>query len=77
MPTNSTSARSFSSPAPSSPAPTNRMDATGSRAITEVLIERTRVWLSARLAAWLYVLRAEPSRPAVFSRTLSKTTTVS
>ena len=53
MPTKSTSARSFSSPAPRNPAPTNRMDATGSSAISEVLIERTSVWLSAWFAAWL------------------------
>jgi hypothetical protein len=53
MPTNSTSARSFSSPAPSTPAPMNRIAATGSSAMTEVLMDRTRVWLSAWLAAWL------------------------
>ena len=53
MPTNSTSARSFSSPAPSRPAPMNRIAATGSSAMTEVLMDRTRVWLSAWLAAWL------------------------
>ena len=77
MPTNSTRARSFSVPAPSRPAPTNRIDATGRSAVSEVLIDRTRVWLSARLAASLYVERWVVSRPAVFSRTLSKTTTVS
>ena len=43
----------------------------------EVLIDRTRVWLTARLAAWLKVIRLPPAMLAVFSRTLSKTTTVS
>ena len=32
--------------------PMTRIDATGSSATTEVLIERTRVWLTARFAAW-------------------------
>ena len=31
----------------------NRIAATGSSAMTEVLMDRTRVWLSAWLAAWL------------------------
>ena len=31
----------------------NKIAATGSSAITEVLMDRTRVWLRARLAAWL------------------------
>ena len=53
MPTKSTSARSFSSPAPRNPAPTNRIEATGSRAMIEVLIDRTSVWFSAWFAAWL------------------------
>jgi hypothetical protein len=30
-----------------------RIAATGSNAMTEVLMDRTRVWLSAWLAAWL------------------------
>ena len=51
MPTNSTSARSLSSPLPSSVTLTARIDATGSSAITEVLMDLTRVWFSARLAA--------------------------
>ena len=42
----------------------------------EVLIERTRVWLTARLAARAYVVWWA-LRSLVFSRTLSKTTTVS
>ena len=50
-PTNSTSARSLIVPTPSSPAPTNSSPATGSSAISEVLIERISVWLTARLAA--------------------------
>jgi hypothetical protein len=53
MPTNSTSARSLSVPAPSRPAPMNRMLATGMSAVIEVLIDLTRVWLRARLAASL------------------------
>jgi len=55
----------------------NRIDPTGSRATTEVLMERTRVWLTARLAASEYVRRVWVVMWAVFSRTLSKTTTVS
>ena len=53
MPTNSASDRSFSGPAPSSTMPTNRIAPTGSSAMIEVLIDRTRVWLTARLVAWL------------------------
>ena len=53
MPTNSTSARSCSSPGPSTALPMNRMAATGSSAMSEVLIDLIRVWFSARLAAWL------------------------
>ena len=48
----------------------------GSSATIDVLIERTRVWLTARLAALAYVVRLA-RRFFVFSRTLSKTTTVS
>ena len=76
-PMNSASARSLSGPAPSSTTPAKRIAPIGSRAMIEVLIERTRVWLTARLTAPLYVMRLPPARPAVFSRTLSKTTTVS
>ena len=76
MPTNSASARSFSVLAPSWTAPTYRIAPTGISATIEVLIERTRVWLTARLAASAYVVRL-CRRFAVFSRTLSKTTTVS
>ena len=53
MPTNSTSARSLSSPFPSSVTPTTRIEATGSSAMIEVLMDRTRVWFRARFAAWL------------------------
>ncbi len=53
MPTNSTSDRSFSSPLPSSSEPTTRIAATGSYAVSEVLMDRTRVWFSARFAASL------------------------
>ena len=76
-PTNSTSARSLSVPTPSSPAPTNSSPATGSSAMTVVLIDRMRVWLTARFAASPHVMRADLSRSLTFSSTLSKTTTVS
>ena len=49
----------------------------GSNATTVVLIDRTSVWLTARLAAWVYVIRRLINASVVFSRTLSKTTTVS
>ena len=52
-PTSWASARSFSVPAPSRPAPMNSSDATGSSAMSDVLIERIRVWLTASLAAWV------------------------
>ncbi len=52
----------------------NRIAATGSRATTEVLIDRTRVWLTARFTDWTKV-RCDSW--LVFSRTLSNTTTVS
>ena len=64
-------------PTPSSPAPTNSSPATGSSAISDVLIERIRVSLTARLAAPEYVTREPPRMPLAFSSTLSKTTTVS
>ena len=57
MPTNRASARSFSEPEPSWTTPTYRIAPTGSSATIEVLIERTRVWLTARLAALAYVVR--------------------
>ena len=76
MPTNRASARSFIEPEPSWTAPTYRIAPTGISATIEVLIERTRVWLTARFAASAYVFRVE-RRFLVFSRTLSKTTTVS
>jgi hypothetical protein len=76
-PTNSTRARSLRVPTPSRPAPTNSSPATGSSAITEVLMERISVWLTARLAASPHVMRAVRSRSFTFSSTLSKTTTVS
>jgi preprotein translocase subunit SecF len=43
----------FSVPAPSRPPPMNRIEATGSKAMSDVLMDRTRVWFSARFAAWL------------------------
>jgi len=55
----------------------NRIEATGRTATTEVLIERTRVWLMARFTCCEKVRRVCPNRFAVFSRILSNTTTVS
>ena len=74
---NSATDRSSSDPAPSRPAPMTSRPSTGSSAITEVLIDRTRVWLTARFAAWVNVILLPPVMPTVFSRTLSNTTTVS
>ena len=50
MPTNSASARSFSALEPSCTVPTYRIAPTGISATIEVLIERTRVWFTARFA---------------------------
>ncbi len=77
MPTNSASAMSRRVPAPSRKAPMNRIAATGSTATIEVLIDRTSVWFSARLAISEYVKRFCLTTPRTFSRTLSNTTTVS
>ncbi len=77
MPTISASEMSRSVPAPSSRAPMNRIAATGSTATMVVLIDRTRVWFTARLTASPYVRRVLDMMCAVFSRTLSNTTTVS
>ena len=52
-PTNSASARSLRVPAPSRKAPTNSRPETGSSAMSEVLIERMKVWLTASSAASL------------------------
>ncbi len=49
-PTKSDSEMSFSMPAPRTPPPMNSRPATGSRATTVVLMERTRVPLMERLA---------------------------
>ena len=70
-PTNRISARSLIVPTPRMPAPTNSSPATGSSAISEVLIERIRVWFTARFAASAYVIREPASRSLVFSATLS------
>jgi hypothetical protein len=51
MPTICTRARSARVPTPSSPTPITISPTTGSTAINDVLIDRIRVWLSARLAA--------------------------
>ena len=57
MPTNRASERSSSTPGPRKSAPTASTAAIGSRPMTVVLIERTSVWLTARLAAWAKVIR--------------------
>ena len=44
-------------PAPRMKAPTTSSEATGSTPTTEVLIERMKVWLTARLASSAYVER--------------------
>jgi hypothetical protein len=77
IPTNSARLRSSRVPGPSSVNPTTRIAAIGRSATTVVLMDRTRVWLTARFAAWVYVIRRVRNASAVFSRTLSKTTTVS
>ncbi len=77
MPMNRTSERSSRVPGPSQTAPTTRIDRIGRRATTVVLIERTIVWLTARLAASAKLRRPLANASVVFSRTLSKTTTVS
>ncbi len=78
MPTkNSTSERSTSTPGPRKTVPTASTAAIGSRPMTVVLIERTIVWLTARFAACAKVIRPLANASFVFSRTLSKTTTVS
>ena len=77
MPMNSASEMSFRVPAPRRNAPMTRIEPIGSRATTEVLIERTRVWFAASSTSSAKVLRRWPVRSAVFSRTLSKTTIVS
>ena len=77
MPTKSTSERSSSTPGPRNTAPTASTAAIGRRPMTVVLIERTIVWLTARLAAWANVSRPLANASVVFSRTLSNTTTVS
>ena len=51
IPMNSVRAMSRSVPAPRMKAPTNSSEATGSTPTTEVLIERMKVWLTARFAS--------------------------
>lgn len=51
MPMNSARAMSRRVPAPRRKTPTKRIAATGSTPTTEVLMDRTRVWFTARLAA--------------------------
>ena len=54
-----------------------RIEATGRTATTEVLIERTRVWLMPRFTSSSKFRLCCSVKPAVFSRILSNTTTVS
>ena len=77
MPTNSASAMSRSVPAPSSPAPMNRIEPTGRMPTTEVVMDRTSVWFTARFTFSTKERSGSSSAPIVFSRILSKTTTVS
>ena len=77
MPTNCTSARSFSVPTPRIQTATTISDATGMIEIRLVLIERMNVWLIARLACSAKVRLVVCSKPLVFSSTLSNTITVS
>ena len=77
MPTNCTSARSLSVPTPSSQTATTISARIGSTEIRLVLIERMKVWLTARLACSAKVRRVVCSKPWVFSSTLSNTMTVS
>lgn len=76
-PTKSAREMSFSMPAPRTPPPMNSRPATGSRATTVVLMERTSVPLMERLAISLYVHRVCLVMSFVPSLRLSKTTTVS
>ena len=77
MPTNSASDRSLSGPSPRMNVPAKSSAATGSTPMIVVLIERTSTWLTARFAASEYVFVVLVLTPLTFSRTLSKTTTVS
>ncbi|CAB4806027.1 unannotated protein [freshwater metagenome] len=76
-PINNANERSLRVPAPSNPAPTKRIEPTGNRAMIDVLADRTKVWLTAKFAACEYVILEVAVIDRVFSRTLSKTTTVS
>ena len=71
------SARSRNVPTPSIHTATTMSATIGNAEITEVEMERTTVWLTARFASSAYVERRESSTPEVFSRTLSNTITVS
>lgn len=77
MPMSSASEMSRSVSAPRAPAPMKRIAATGSAATTLVLIDRTSVWFTARLTDSANVRRDSSPSAEVFSRILSKTTTVS
>ncbi len=77
MPMNSDSAMSRRVPAPSTTAPMKRIDPTGRMATIDVLMDRTRVWLTARFTDCANVRRDSCPSSAVFSRILSNTTTVS
>src|SRR5690625_3558342 len=68
---------SLNVPAPSKPAPMNRIEPTGKIPTIDVVMERTSVWLTARLTSSSKVLVRSSSSRSVFSRILSKTTTVS
>jgi hypothetical protein len=77
IPMNKASEMSRRVPAPKTKAPMNKIAATGRTATIEVLMERTSVWFTARLTRSAKVAVSENSTSKVFSRILSKTTTVS
>ena len=76
-PTSCTRARSFRVPTPSSQTAITISAMIGSTEIRLVLIDRMKVWLTARLACSAKVRRVVCSKPWVFSSTLSNTMTVS
>ena len=55
----------------------NRIEPTGRMPTTEVVMDRTSVWFTARFTFSTKERSGSSSAPIVFSRILSKTTTVS
>ena len=77
IPTNSDRDRSCRVPAPRMNAPMNKIAPTGRTPTIAVLIERTRVWFTAKLICSAKVVSRRSSTSSVFSRILSNTTTES